>query len=327
MLKPLEVLISVDTSFSLGEGSKKHLKYSPIGERSILCDGNGLGFMLDALDRFHINASFFIETANESYFGAEPMGKIVKKILLSGQDTQLMVNPSWCYFDKSAKYSINDSCAGREYIELRTILEKSLKTFKKWCNKKPLVIRAANGQVDQLFYKVIYDLGIHMSSSIGLEMNIPHGKEMLLYSGRSRIADIMEVPLFTYQDKDIMGGYPSKTWQIATSSWKEMIYILKKARKMEVESIVLLTKPSDYIKKKSPDYSEITQNRINQERLLKLCSFINEYDQDFVSVDFSTTAEGWNKSESNNIKRFKVPTRFRNGRKIENLINKMFWNF
>ncbi|MDB4219457.1 hypothetical protein N8199_07480 [Emcibacteraceae bacterium] len=327
MLKPLEVLISVDTSFSLGEGAKKPFEYTPIGKRSVICDGNGLEFVLDALDRFQINASFFIETANKSYFGDEPMGNIVKKILFAGQDTQLLVDPSWCHFEQSGNYSANDSCAGRDYIELRKILEKSSRTFKKWNHKKPQVIRAVNGQVDQIFYKTIYDIGIYMSSSVGLEMYIPHGKEMLLYTGRSKIADIMEVPLFTYKDKDIMGGYPSKTLQIATSSWKEMLYILKKARKMEVESIVLSTKPSDYIKKKNPDYSIITRNRVNQERLLKLCSFINENDQDFVAVDFSMKADEWIKSESSNIRKFKVPTRFRNGRKIENLINNLFWKF
>ena len=36
MLKPLEVLISVDTSFSLGEGAKKPFEYNPIGTRSVI---------------------------------------------------------------------------------------------------------------------------------------------------------------------------------------------------------------------------------------------------------------------------------------------------
>lgn len=58
----------------------------------------------------------------------------------------------------------------------------------------------------------------------------------------------MEVPLFTYQDKDSMGGYPTKTLQMATCSWREMRHILIKARKMGMEQITLMTDPSDYVK-------------------------------------------------------------------------------
>ena len=79
----------------MGEGAKKPFEYTPIGKLSVICDGNGLEFVLDALDRFQINASFFIETANKSYFGDETMGNTVKKIFFEGQDTQLLVDPSW----------------------------------------------------------------------------------------------------------------------------------------------------------------------------------------------------------------------------------------
>tara|TARA_R110002096_G_scaffold416576_2_gene619512 strand:- start:361793 stop:362776 length:984 start_codon:yes stop_codon:yes gene_type:complete len=325
--KPLEVTITVGTSFSIGGAFKDPENNKPVGERSVLCDGNGLNFVLDTFNRYNTNASFFIETANHAYFGDRPMVDIANRIIKAGHDTQLLVHPCWYYYDKSGDYSQDDSCAGRDYKELKTLLEKSIETFERWCDKKPQAIRAGNYQIDKQFYKVVHDIGIPISSSIGLGMHIADGKEMLLYSGRSKICDVMEVPLFTYQDKDIMGRYPTKTLQIASCSWREMRYILQKARRTGVENIVLVTQPFDYIKKKDVQYTELTRNRINQERLEKLCSFIAEHDQDYITVDFASKADEWQQSEAENIKRFKVPTRFRNARKIENLINDIFWNY
>ena len=130
MRKPLEVTITVGTSFSIGGAFRDPEKYKPVGARSVLCGGDGLEFMLDLFSKYNISASFFIEAANECYFGDEPMAGIVRKIQQAGQDTQLLVHPCWFYYDQSGSFSQNDSCAGREYNELKTILQKSIETFK-----------------------------------------------------------------------------------------------------------------------------------------------------------------------------------------------------
>ena len=327
MSKPLEVTITVGTSFSIGGNFAEPDLKKPVGERSIYCDGNGLDFMLDRFAVHNISASFFIETAQHCYFGDEPMGRVVDKIQKAGQDTQLMVHPCWYYYDKENYFSQNDSCVDRPYEELKEIIKRSLENFVKLTGKKPQVFRAGNCQVDRQLYKILHELEIPMSSSVGLGMYIAEGKEFLLYNGRLKINDVMEVPLCTYQDKDVMGRYPTKTLQISSCSWREMQCVLKKARKIGIKNVVLLTQPFDYIKKKDMSYREITVNRVNQLRLEKLCSFIDEHDQDFVSVDFAEKTETWKDIEQEDIKKFRIPSRYRNGRKIENFINDKFWNF
>lgn len=330
MSKPLEVIITIETAFSIG-GSFDNPNLKPVGERSLLCEidgvGHGLDFMLDTFHKHNIDASFFIETANHCYFGDEPMKRIFEKIKKAKQDAQLLIHPCWFHFDNESTYSTNDSCADRQEDELRTIFTKCRETFVRWTGSKPQAVRAANCQIDKQVYKVINELDIPISSSIGLGINIPVGKKLLLNGGRSKIEGVMEVPLFTYGDRDIMGGFPAKTLQITSCSWREMKYILKKARRKGVESIVLITQPFDYIKKRDNQYLEITKNRINQKRLEKLCAFIDENDQDFVSKSFGSEAHIWKDQESPNIKRFKIPTSFRNFRKVENFINDMFWNY
>lgn len=327
MQKPLEITITVGTSFSIGGAFENPDKFEPIAKRSVLCEGLGLDFMLGTFDQYDISASFFIECANHCYFGDDPMKSIVEKIHSHKQDTQLMINPCWFYYDSSGRFSQNDSCAEREYDELKIIFEKSVNAFERIAGKKPDAIRAGNCQIDKQVYKVMSELGIVISSSIGQGIYIPEGKDMLLCSGRAKVNGIMEVPLFTYQDKDVMGKFPSKTLQITSCSWPEMKYILNKARKMDVENIVLLSQPFDYIKKKDNRYLEITKNRVNQERLQKLCGFIQEHDQDFTTADFGSQAEKWKSVEQENVKNFKIPTRYRNGRKLQNFINDQFWNY
>jgi len=325
--KPLEVTITVGTSFTIGGAFENPDKLNPIAERSLLCEGNGLEFMLDTFDKYDIAASFFIECANHRYFGDQPMQSIVHKIQKAGQDTQLMIHPCWFYYDQSGSYSQNDSCAGRPYEEMKAIIKKSVEVFERWTGEKPDALRTANGQVDKQVYKIMAELGINISSSIGLEFFWPEGKEMLLCSGRSKVNGIMEIPLFTYRDKDSMGGFPSKTLQMTSCSWPEMRYILKKARKRGIENIVFLSQPFDYIKKRDQRYLEITRNRVNQERLQNLCAFIEEHDQDFISADFGSRAHIWKNTEQTNVKNFKIPTRYRNGRKLHNFINDCFWNY
>lgn len=327
MQEPLEVTITVGTSFSIGGAFRDPEKFKPVGERSVLCGGDGLDFMLDCFDRNNTKASFFIETAQASYFGDEPMGQIVSKIQSAKQDTQLLVHPCWYYYDATGEFSKNDSCAGRNFNELRAIFEKALATFERMTGKKPVAVRCGNFQVDPNVYNVLSDLEIPISSSIGFGIYKLDGKQFILNGGRTKFDDVMEVPLFTYKDKDVMGGYPSKSMEIASCSKGEILRILKQARQEGIKNIVLLTQPFDYIKKKDDQFLEITRNRVNQERLETLCSFINEHDQDYVTVDFSSKADEWGAKEQKHADRFRIPTRYRNMRKIENYINDCVWNY
>lgn len=330
MPKPLEITITVDTAFSIGKSFADPKRFSPVGDRGVLCEvdgrSEGLGFMLDTFKEYNIKASFFIETAQHAYFGDDPMYRIAEKIINADQDTQMLLHPAWYYYDKSSDFPANDSCAERSYDEIKNLIQKSLDAYERMCGKRPDVFRAANGQIDKQIYQILNELDIALSSSIVLEKYIPTGKDYLLYTGRAKLDGVMEVPVFTYQDKDIMGRYPTKSLQIASCSWREMRLILRKARKEGVENIVLLTEPSDYIKKRDSQFLEIRENKTNQDRLQKLCSFIKEYNQDYISVDFASRIDEWKGSEQENRKKFKIPTRYRNARKIENFINYLIWS-
>ncbi|MCC3860989.1 hypothetical protein [Pseudemcibacter aquimaris] len=331
MRDPLEVTITVNTAFSPGKSIFDEKGFKPVGKRSILGEvegvGHGLDFILNTFENHNIKSSFFVDAAQHCYFGHEPMQEIVDKIKKAGQDTQLLVHPFWYYFDEGGEFPRDDSLADRSVDELKQIISKSVVEFEKLTGKKPSAFRSANGAVDPNLYKALSELEIGISSSVAIEKFIPYGKKFLLNGGRHKFEDVTEIPHFTYQDMDNMGGYPKKTLQIATCSWREMRSILKKAYQGGMPQIVVLMEPSDFIKKKDHQFLEITRNRVNQQRLIKLCEFINENSDEYVAVDFESNAERWQQTQLKNIDRFRIPTRYRNFRKIENMLNRLFWNY
>lgn len=333
MRKPLEVTITIDTEFSIG-GAFNDPSKRPVAEPIALCEidgkGHGVDFLLDTFNQYDIKATFFVECLNYYYFGDQPMKSIVEKIQSAGQDPQLHIHPSWLKYykdDDFTTWETNDSCAGRDYQELKKIFEYSIEIFERWVGKRPDAIRTGNLEADLNTYKVMSELKIPIASNIGLGVWKPDDGELWLESGRTKIFDVMEVPIFTYQDKDLMGQVPAKSLQITSCSWPEMKYLLLKARKKGIENIVILTHPFEFIKKKDIHYSQIIRNRVNQERLEKLCSFIKEHDQDFTSADFGSNVKEWGSKPLKNTPYFKVPPRFRLGRKLHNFVNDMIWTY
>ena len=333
MRKPLEVTITIDTVFSIG-GAFNDPSKRPVAEPIALCEidgkGHGVDFLLDTFNQYDIKATFFVECLNYYYFGDQPMKSIVEKIQSAGQDPQLHIHPSWLKYykdDDFTTWETNDSCAGRDYQELKKIFEYSIEIFERWVGKRPDAIRTGNLEADINNYKDMSELKIPIASNIGLGVWKPDDGELWLESGRTKIFDVMEVPIFTYQDKDLMGQVPAKSLQITSCSWPEMKYLLLKARKKGIENIVILTHPFEFIKKKDIHYSQIIRNRVNQERLEKLCSFIKEHDQDFTSADFGSNVKEWGSKPLKNTPYFKVPPRFRLGRKLHNFVNDMIWTY
>src|SRR5690606_31280527 len=109
-------------------------------------------------------------------------------------------------------------------------------------------------------------------------------------------------------------------------SWPEMKHLLWKARNAGVENIVLLTHPFEFIKKRDFRYQDLIRNRVNQERLQKLCAFIQHHDQDFESADFSGQHQQWVQSELEQPF-IEMPSIYAVGRKLHNKLNDLVWSY
>lgn len=323
-----QISITIDTEFTIAGAFENPDRYKPIAEPAVLCEvkgkEQGLGFLLETFDRFNISASFFIECANYFYFGDQPMKSIVQRIQAAGQDTQLHIHPCWLNFNTDpdvGTFSMNDNCIGREYGELKRIFEICIDVFERWSGKRPQAIRTGSLVADMNLYRLMDDLNIPLASNIALGVFRPEEPELHINNGRRYINNVLEIPVFSYQDMNIAGRTNIKSLQITSCSWPEMKYILWQARKLGIENIVILTHPFEYIKKSDFQYNKLTRNRVNQTRLEKLCRFIAAHDQDFVSADFGSSCEAWRKQNNMDQTLIDVPAYYMLGRKIHNKIN------
>lgn len=334
MRKPTEITITIDTECSIAGAFANPGIRKPVAEKAILCevDGKeqGVGYLLDVFNRYNIKASFFIECAHYYYFGDSPMREVVDRIGAAEQDLQLHVHPCWLYYNKDpniGSFPTNDSCKDRSYDELKKIFELSIDVFERWTGKKPEALRTGSLFADLNIYRVMRDLGIPLASNVAIGGNVPDEPELYLHSGRHLIDGVMELPVYSYYDRKIAGGNHVKSLQITSCSWPEMRYLLRKARANGVENVVILTHPFEFIKKSDPYFSEITRNRINQQRLEKLCKFIAENDGEFVSADFGSYANDWLSRGIRQESMMEIPSYYAFGRRLHNLINDRVWGY
>jgi len=298
--------------------------YGKVGARE-----EALGFLLNTFEKFGIRATFFVECANYFYFGDEPMQTVVQRIAAAGQDIQLHVHPVWLSFIEDASKGIfprNDFCSDRSFDDLKHAIELCVEVFERWTGNKPLALRTGSLHTDENVYAVMSALGIPLASNIGMGIYQPSSPQLQHDSGRHQIHGVTEVPVFTYQDMLIAGKPHKKSLQITSCSWPEMKALLRTAREQGIENIVVLTHPSEFIKKSDFRYTRITRNRVNQERLTKLCAFIADNPQDFVSADFGSSAQRWQTSELTQPQ-MGVSSRHAIARKLHNKLNDTFWRY
>lgn len=330
---PTQICISIDTEFSIAGHFNEPDVYIPLAEPVVYGSVDGkeesLGFMLETFDHYNTKATFFVECANYFYFGDEPMQTVINRLKAAGQDIQLHIHPVWLTFNDNPElgdFPQNDDCIGRSKEELTRAFSACIDVFQRWVGRKPLAIRTGSLRADENVYHVMRDLGIPMSSNVAMGIFQPNEALLSHDSGRHLIHDVMELPVFTYQDSNIAGRTHKKSLQITSCSWPEMKHLLWKARKSGVENIVILTHPFEYIKKRDFRYSKLTKNRVNQTRLQNLCQFIQQHSEDFVSVDFSSQYPSWAASELNQ-QAIEIPTIYAIGRKLHNRLNDVVWSY
>ena len=332
-MHPTQICISIDTEFSIAGHIDNPTTYQPVAEPAVYGVVNGkeesLGFLLETFDRYDITASFFVECANYFFFGDEPMQSVINRLQAADQDIQLHVHTIWLYFNKDPQWGTfprHDDCAGQSFDELHRAFSACVAVFERWTGHKPLALRTGSLRADENVYEVMQALGIPMASNIAMGVFQPESQLLNHYSGRHRIHGVMELPVFSYQDSRLPGRSHTKSLQITSCSWPELKHLLWKARKLGVENIVLLTHPFEYIKKSDFQYRKLIRNRVNQNRLQKLCAFIQSHPDDFVAADFTSQHKAWTEAELHQPY-ITMPAVYALGRKLHNRLNDMIWRY
>jgi hypothetical protein len=132
--------------------------------------------------------------------------------------------------------------------------------------------------------------GLTIASNIGLGLNRPAEPDLRLRGGRRRIEGVLEAPVLTYA-QGLGGG--DRLFTTTSTSWRETEHLLWAARAAQVETLVLLTHPFEFIKGDRLDPERQRANRVNQRRLERLCAFLAANRDEFDAPSFAEAAPGW----------------------------------
>jgi len=294
------VFITIDTEFSIAGTFADPVGRRPVGPQSVLCDvggrSQGLGFLLETFSRFGIAATFFVEAFNSYYFGDEPMRGLALRIKAAGHDVQLHLHPCWTYFrnaDWVERLKIDpptDHMHGRSLAVTAQWLSEGIAIFERWGLGRPVALRTGNLMADTNVYRAMEQAGILIGSNIGLAIHRPAEAELQLFSGFHRVGGVTEACVLTYVDFAIGRRTHYKSLTITGSSWQEIRTLLQRAREANVPSVVILTHPFEFVRRRDRAAAELEPNALNQRRLARLCEFLRAHPDQFEAATIGSLA-------------------------------------
>lgn len=333
--KPTEVVITIDTEFSVGGAfDDPSGQTRPVGEPNVTGPVNGeeqgLGFMLDIFAHHDVPATFFVETLQTRHFGPEPMGKLVSRIADAGHDLQMHLHPLWLAFDgermvQDTPWPPDDDCASRSVEELAAMMRRGIRTFAAWGLPRPVALRTGNLAVDRNVYQAQAKVGLPLASNIGLTVSQPDDPALQLKAGRHRIEGVLELPVLCFKEFEIGQYCRRRILQIRSTGWREQKSALKRARAAGAETVVVLTHPFEFFKRGDQQCRQIRPNRLSQRRLEKLCSFVQANPSSFRFTTFGSSKEKWLAAADRPECDIAIPPAPMVARLLHNKLNELVW--
>lgn len=298
-----QICITIDTEFSIA-GTFADPDRQPLGEENVTCPvggrEQGLGFLLETFADHGVPATFFVETQQTAWFGDAPMGRMVERLLRAGQDVQLHIHPCWRTFARAdwraslpAAGAPDDNCDGMDPSELRDAIGEGKRALERMGASDLVAMRTGNLRADRGVYRAQAECGLPVASNIGVALNRPADPDLQLSGGRHRIEGVLEVPVLTYAQFELGGRRVDRLLTTTATSARETEALLWRAHRAGVPTVVLLTHPFEFVKGDRLDPARSRVNRINQDRLRRMCAFIADNGHAFEAASFGGAAAGW----------------------------------
>ncbi|MGI9509525.1 MAG: polysaccharide deacetylase [Geminicoccaceae bacterium] len=325
---PTDICLTIDTEFSINGAFARPDRCKPLGEARVYCpvDGEdqGLGFLLRTLGETGLHATFFVETAHVAYFGDRPMGGVVETLLQHGQDVQLHLHPCWRTFeDPDWQERIGDTppldqSALMPRETLCTLFDQGMRRIVDWGAPRPLALRTGNLSAGPNVYAAMADCGLPIGSNVAFGYAPPADPSLRLMGGVHPVGGVVEVPVLSYLQLKVGRWSKRRMLAITAASWPETKALLLAARAAGISPVVILTHPFEFIKSLG---GRDRINRINQQRLRKLCTFIADNPTNFRAATFGADGERWRRLAPASIKPLQAPLGAVLGRMVINALN------
>ncbi|MBB5203991.1 peptidoglycan/xylan/chitin deacetylase (PgdA/CDA1 family) [Inhella inkyongensis] len=288
----MRVVLSADIEFDINGALTYPRTQTPRGVESVFreCVGGdqGLGFLVDTLDRHGLVGSFFVETLAARHFGVESIRHLVDRIGQNGQthEIELHVHPEWQHLGqddwrdslhtaREQGWRPNPWLASLSPSDFESLLEEAIENFQAATGRRPCVFRAGSLSIARSMYPVLARHGLHMSSSVGLAINPPKDPELGLWHRAAAFDGVNEVPVTSFSDLGLGHWKHRRLLTIAGCTFAEIRKLLEQAHARGCGPVVLLTHASEFSVAVEPsDSRRFLPLEVNMRRLQELCAYL-----------------------------------------------------
>lgn len=293
-----KVVLTVDTEASIAGAFLPGKAHTPLIHELVsgMVDGKsqGLGFLIETLNKSGLVATFFVETVQTRYFPDNIMGGYVDRLVRAGQDVQLHLHPCWLSFiDGKAERShlVSDHCHELGIDRLAALIDEGANLIKAWTGARPTGMRAGNFSTSLSVFEAVKQAGLAHASSICLAVHRPAEPNLAVAGGAHDFAGVRELPVTCFIDAGPIGRRRLRPMQVTALTAREQIGLLDAAHAAGNPVVVILTHPSEFLKKRDFRYTNLRPNRLIQQRFRRLCRFLAENRDRFEVVPLGVAAE------------------------------------
>lgn len=287
----LNVFLTIDTEFWPRKQYVNSLDYRDDFNRDIhgvTPGGNyGLGFQLDKLNSFGLQAIFLVEALNAFAVGLEPLEEIVSLVRRANQDLQLHLHPEWL---KWMPQPIIPRGLDRQHMhqfkedEQVVLIASGLEKLRECGAGRICAFRAGNYGADLATLRALAKNNILFDTSFNncyrdsaCQIDVVN-----LSVHPKKIAGLLEVPIPFFLD--IRG---TRHAQLAACSSAEMEYFLLKAWEERWQSFVIVSHSFELLIRPGNSYDKAALNPILLQRFEMLCQFLMVNKDKFRTCTFS----------------------------------------
>ena len=307
-----KVVLTVDTEASVGGAFDGNEDCTPLIHELVACTvegkSEGLGFLVETLNRYGLIATFFVETTQSHYFSDRVMGDYIEQLSRASQDVQLHLHPCWLAFEDGKldlSNLVTDHCHELETGRLTALIGEGAERIGAWTGTRPTGMRAGNFSTALSVFEAMSKAGLRYASNICLAVHRPPEPELAVTGGVYDFAGIRELPVTCFFDIGPIGRGRLRPMQVTALTATEHISLLNAAHESKNPVVVIATHPFEFVKKRDFRYTNLQPNRIVQDRFRRLCAFLSVNSDRFdvvplaVAADRIETGQAWTELRGN----------------------------
>ena len=241
--------------------------------------GFALPKTLEILNKYQLQAVFFVEPLFSYRFGIEALKEIVQLIDNAGQDIQLHLHPEWV--DEINPAFLENTHKKRPYMsqysleEQVILIQKGLEALAKCGIKRPTAFRAGSFACSKETLKALCINKIFIDSSINATYDISGvqlNKDERLNNQPKLIEQVLEYPITSFID----GINKNRHWQVGAVGFAESIELIKKAKKQGLQHLILVSHNFEMLIPETSNTDTLVLQRFS-----KLCQWLSKNRQQY----------------------------------------------